>query len=140
MTRSRSAAAMMVLALALAACSSSVVAETADGGHGASGEHGASGDTPPVEGVPRIAITAAAMAFEPAAVDLPVGEPVNLALTSEDTLHDLNVDEVGFHVAADRGRTSVGGIEFTQPGTYVAYCSVPGHREAGMELELTVGL
>lgn len=135
---------MAVLALALAACGGSVGADTggaahgASGAHGAEGEHGAEGDAPPVDGAPRIDITAAALAFEPAAGELTVGEPVNLALTSEDTLHDLNVDEVGFHVVADRGSTAVGGIEFTEPGTYVAYCSVSGHREAGMELELTV--
>lgn len=135
----RSAAAMTVLALALAACSSSVVAETAGEGHGASGEHADGGGTAPVDGARRIDVAAGAMAFEPAAIELGVGEPVNLAVTSEDTLHDLNVDEVGFHVSADRGSTAVGGIEFDEPGTYVAYCSVPGHREAGMELELTVG-
>jgi uncharacterized cupredoxin-like copper-binding protein len=138
-TRRRSTAALVALTLALAACSGSVVAEPAEGGHGTSGEHAAEGDTPPVDGARRIAITAVALAFEPTTVELAVGEPVNLALTSEDTLHDLNVDEVGFHVVAGRGSTSVGGIEFTEPGTYVAYCSVPGHREAGMELELTVG-
>lgn len=129
---------MTVLALALAACGGSVVADTPDDGHGASGGHAAEGDTPPVDGAPRIDITAGGLAFDPAAVELTVGEPVNLALTSEDTLHDLNVDEVGFHVTADRGSSAIGGIEFTEPGTYVAYCSVPGHREAGMELELTV--
>lgn len=147
--RWRSATTMTILALALAACGGSVVADSADGGqeasgehaddgHGASDEHAAEGDSPPVDGAPRIDITAAAMAFDPAAVELTVAEPVNLALTSGDTLHDINVDEVGFHVAADGGSTAVGGIEFTEPGTYVAYCSVPGHREAGMELELTV--
>ena len=43
------------------------------------------------------------------------------------------------HVAAEAGR--VAEIEFTptQAGTYVFYCTVPGHREAGMEGKLIVG-
>ncbi len=43
------------------------------------------------------------------------------------------------HIVADQGETAVGGAVFGHPGTYVAYCTVPGHREAGMELPITVG-
>jgi uncharacterized cupredoxin-like copper-binding protein len=52
---------------------------------------------------------------------------------------DFVVDEVDFHLAADRDETAVAGLVFDAPGTYVAYCSVPGHRDAGMELEISVG-
>jgi len=43
------------------------------------------------------------------------------------------------HVAAEAGHAAT--IEFTaiEAGTYVFYCTVPGHREAGMEGKLTVG-
>lgn len=43
------------------------------------------------------------------------------------------------HVAAEAGR--VADITFTpeQPGEYVFYCTVAGHREAGMEGRLVVG-
>jgi heme/copper-type cytochrome/quinol oxidase subunit 2 len=115
------------------------------GGHGPGrhgrqphGEVGGEVDTPPIDGAPVLAVTAQRLAFEPEAVALTVGAPVNVALTSDDMLHDLIVDEGGFHVAAGRGETATGGLVFDDPGTYVGYCTVAGHREAGMELQLVV--
>ncbi len=47
--------------------------------------------------------------------------------------------QFALHVAAEAGRVAT--IEFTptEAGTYVFYCTVPGHREAGMEGKLVVG-
>ncbi|RJQ12378.1 MAG: hypothetical protein C4558_01875 [Dehalococcoidia bacterium] len=47
--------------------------------------------------------------------------------------------QFALHVAADAGQVAT--IEFTptEAGTYVFYCTVPGHREAGMEGKLVVG-
>lgn len=104
--------------------------------HGPRGDAG--GNTPPIAGAPELAITANAMAFGPDRIELTAGEPVNVALTSVDILHDLVVDEIGFYLAADRNETVTGGLVFAEPGIYVGYCSVPGHREAGMELEIVV--
>jgi nitrite reductase (NO-forming) len=103
---------------------------------GGGGEHGE--DTPPIDGAPQLAVTAADLAFDPDAIELPAGMPVNVALTSTDVFHDLVVDEVDFHLGADRGETAVGGLVFGELGTYVGYCSVPGHREAGMEFQIVV--
>lgn len=50
--------------------------------------------------------------------------------TVEDREEDLKLD-------ADSGQTDTGTIEL-DAGTYTFYCSVPGHREAGMEGTLTV--
>jgi nitrite reductase (NO-forming) len=116
----------------------------AGGDHGP-GNHGSGpltsggdheGNTPPIDGAPEITITADELAFGPDRIELTAGEPVNVALTSADIPHDLVVDEIDFHLAADRDETVTGGLAFFEPGTYVGYCSVPGHREAGMELEI----
>lgn len=100
------------------------------------------GNTTPIDGAHELPITADAMTFNlpfgRERIELTVGQPVNVALTSADILHDLTVVEIGFYLAADRGETGIGGMVFDEPGTYVGYCSVEGHREAGMEIEIIV--
>jgi plastocyanin len=123
-----------------------ILLQLVGGGEHGPGRHGASGtaldhaeDTTAIEGAPEVPLTAGSLRFDPDRLELPTGVPVNVALTSTDVFHDLVVDQIDFHLAADRDDTTVGGLVFDEPGTYVAYCSVPGHREAGMELELVVG-
>jgi plastocyanin len=94
---------------------------------------------PPVAGAPQVALTASAFKYEPAALTLHPGQPVNITLTSTDMLHDFTVEGQDFHLATDTGQTNTGGLHIAQPGTYIAYCTVPGHREAGMQATLTVG-
>lgn len=101
-------------------------------------EHDHEHDTPPVDGAPDIEVVADALSFDPARLELVAGEPFNLTLASQDTFHDLVIDEVDLHLSAERDDTSTGGLDGLEPGTYIAYCSVPGHREGGMELEVVV--
>jgi plastocyanin len=151
MRTSRSSRAVLVLAigaLALAGCDAAAVGPThtagehmADGhgtGDGHDVMHGDAENTPPVDGARTVAVEADALGFSPDRLELVAGEPVNVELTSVDTFHDLVVDEVGFHLGSDTGRTSTGGLRLDEPGTYTAYCTVPGHRSAGMELQVVV--
>ncbi|HEX2392100.1 MAG TPA: plastocyanin/azurin family copper-binding protein [Solirubrobacterales bacterium] len=54
--------------------------------------------------------------------------------------HDVAIEQNGKEIAAsetiDEGKTSVSAN--LAPGTYTFFCTVPGHREAGMEGTLTV--
>lgn len=93
---------------------------------------------PAAEGARRIEVTASDFAFEPGDITAEAGEDLAIALTSEDILHDLNIDDLDFHVDAGRGETAEGGLTVDEPGTYTFYCSVAGHRSAGMEGTLTV--
>lgn len=102
-------------------------------------EHAHDETSPPRADAPTVRVAAGALTFDPGDLELRAGEPVNLALSSSDTLHDLTIDEIGFHVAADAGQTATGAVTFERAGTYVAYCSVPGHRDAGMEFLISVG-
>lgn len=53
--------------------------------------------------------------------------------------HDLRVEETDDEVISliDPGETGSGSVSL-DAGTYTLYCSVVGHREAGMESTLTV--
>lgn len=100
--------------------------------------------------------------FEPAAHAIIAGNPIELTLRSEDAVeHDLIVEGAGpsgsafdqagghshededfsedLHVAhALAGEEVVSLFTIAEPGIYDVYCSIPGHREAGMVGHLAV--
>jgi uncharacterized cupredoxin-like copper-binding protein len=103
-----------------------------------------------VEGTDRLA-------FEPAAFAVPAGDEVTLRLTAGEAVgHDFVIEAAeaqgaagdqgeGGAVAAgdlavahaDPGQTVTGAFTIDEPGTYQVYCSIPGHRQAGMTGTLT---
>ena len=147
-------AALAVLALAVVA----VVAITNDdnstgvmnGGHNTSmmgsnstmngpmmNGHGASNAT--IVGARAIAVTSESFKFTPSEIRVAAGETVNVALTSSDIAHDFTIDELDFHVAATSSQAGQGGLRVpATPGRYTAYCSVAGHRAAGMTATVIV--
>lgn len=58
------------------------------------------------------------------------------SLTHDVAIEDSNGKEVGKTELIGEGETSTS-VDL-KPGTYTYYCTVPGHREAGMEGTLTV--
>lgn len=90
-----------------------------------------------------VAITAdpgGALAFEESSVDATAGS-VTIELTNESsTPHDVKVEgpegDLGGTEIVDGGTASA--TVDLEPGEYTFYCSVPGHREAGMEGTLNV--
>lgn len=103
------------------------------GGHD---DHGES--SPAVEGARRIEVNATSFAFDPDEIEITAGEDVAIVLSSEDILHDFTVDGLDVHVAADRGETVEGGLRVDEPGEYTYYCTIAGHRDAGMAGTLIV--
>lgn len=95
-------------------------------------------DSPVANGARRIEVSATSFEFDPATIDVDAGEDIAIVLTSDDILHDFTIDELDAHVTSEAGETVEGGFTADRPGTYTYYCSVPGHREAGMEGTLTV--
>ena len=95
---------------------------------------GNSGSTNPVVPSAReIAIKATSDFFSPAEIHVRAGETVTIALTVTDEPHDFTIDALGTQIAATAGRTMRGGLQApATPGRYPFYCSVPGHRQAGM--------
>jgi plastocyanin len=133
----------MASSLALAACggddestdSTRVGSTVADAGHGDGGHDEVS---PVAHGAREIEVAAASFEFGPDVITVAAGEDVAIVLTSTDILHDFTVDGLDTHVVADAGETVEGGLRADQPGEYVYYCTVAGHREAGMEGTLIV--
>ena len=128
-------ASLMVLALLLAACS------------------GTAGSSGPME----IMVQAAGMTYQPATIEVTAGQPVQITFQNMDSVdHDLSImefpmemmgatqepmaghdmggmtEQPELHMAALMGQNAV--LEFTpsKPGTYEFFCTVAGHKEAGM--------
>lgn len=64
------------------------------------------------------------------------GDFVRITVINGDpTLHDLRIDEFSVHTGELLQDEQTATVEFvaSQPGTFKYYCTVPGHREVGME-------
>jgi len=107
----------------------------------------------------EITLTAKTMTYDPSTFEATAGVPVELTFINEDALeHDFSVLEVPvesvseadamsaehememgaaavdpvLHVAAEPGTTNHLTFTPTKPGTYEFFCTVAGHKDAGM--------
>ena len=86
---------------------------------------------------PSLTISAQNVAFSTNALQAPAGE-VTVTLENRDGfVHNFTIDSLGVAIVANGSQTSSGTFRAT-PGTYEFYCSVPGHRAAGMIGALTI--
>jgi plastocyanin len=95
-------------------------------------------------------VSAEALAKLPALATLPnafdrtelrakVGETVALRLENQDsTSHSFDIDELDVHALMPAGTPVLALFTPSAPGSYTFYCSIPGHREAGMVGTLVV--
>jgi uncharacterized cupredoxin-like copper-binding protein len=80
---------------------------------------------------PRIEVHATEMSFDPDAIAVEAGD-VEVVLHNDGmTLHDLRIGEEPFIVEAVAGETATKHVVL-EAGRYEIYCSLPGHRDAGM--------
>ena len=99
--------------------------------------HGPASATVP--GAREVTVSASSFRFAPEEIRIRTGEDVTIVLAATDTPHDFTIDELDVHVAAAPGQAGRGGLHAPSfPGRYTAYCSVPGHREAGMTATVVV--
>jgi plastocyanin len=79
------------------------------------------------------ALTTAHDTFDRSELRAKVGETVALRLENSDASgHSFDIDAFNVHVPMPPGKPALALFKPTTPGTYTFYCSVPGHREAGM--------
>lgn len=78
------------------------------------------------------------LAYDKETLEASAGE-VTIVLTNESSVeHDVRIEELD--VGTDIFSEGTDSVTVTlEPGTYTFFCSVPGHREGGMEGTLAVG-
>lgn len=106
------------------------------GGGGDAGDDDAGdGEQPAADG---IMVSMTEYAFDPETIEIDADTPVTITAVNDGIIeHDWTIDELSVQIAADAGESATGTV--TAPaGTYEVYCSIPGHRDAGMVGELVV--
>ena len=88
----------------------------------------------------RIEVSVKKFAYTPSEVTLKKGEPVVLALTSDDVAHGLKFKELNLNTRFDKGKP--GELAFTpdKVGDFVGHCSVfcgSGHGSMTLTLHVT---
>ncbi len=119
-----------------------------------------------LEAAPKEALTLIEMtsfAYTPSVIEVGAGEVLEIAIqNAEPALHDFTIDKIDadvhisylggsgqhqhqepdrdadVHFALTEPASGVVHLKVGESGEYVFYCSVPGHREAGMEGTLIV--
>jgi cytochrome c oxidase subunit 2 len=87
----------------------------------------------------HIDVVAKRFEYQPADITVKKGEPVIIALKSEDVAHGIHFKELNLQAKIDKGGT--GQLSFTpdKTGTFVGHCSVfCGSGHGGMTLTLHV--
>lgn len=87
---------------------------------------------------PKLELAASEMRYEPSSIAVEAGDvPVALRNTGL-VIHDLRIeDKPRFFLEAPPGQTTTATWTLAE-GRYRIYCSLPGHRQAGMEGVLEV--
>jgi plastocyanin len=102
------------------------------------GSKGPADAPPPGASSGQVSVSARAFSFSPATITVKQGQATTLTFKATDIAHDFTVDNPKIHIAAQGGKTASGQIKVDQAGTYTFYCSVSGHKAAGMVGKLVV--
>lgn len=85
-----------------------------------------------------VTIATKEFAFDPASVTAPAG---GFTLTVDNAKglveHDVTIEGEDITVLAQPGASASAEVDL-EAGTYTIFCSVPGHRQSGMEGELVI--
>src|ERR1051326_2881595 len=95
---------------------------------------------PPATSLPtNITITASEFKFSPSSIQVPAGQKITFTLDNTGVVqHDVTIQSAGFTLTAQPGKTAMGEFTFDKPGTFDFFCSIPGHKDAGMKGTLSV--
>ncbi len=122
--------------LVLAACGASTSGGYSGTPTPASGGSGSSG------GGSTISVTEKEFSITPSTATAPAGKITFEIKNTGAVAHDIGVDINGTVKASplvQPGKSATWSVTIDTPGTYQFFCTVPGHKEAGMKGTLTVG-
>ena len=87
-----------------------------------------------------ITIKAQDIKYDTTSISAKVGDTLTITLENDGALeHSFVIDELNVKIEhVQPGQKGSATITLKQAGTYTFYCSVPGHRQAGMTGTLTV--
>lgn len=95
--------------------------------------------SPAAAGGETVEVTAVDIAFEQETLEFPADTDVTIVLTNDGMLqHDLVIEDTDFKTELLDSGDSAELVVNLPAGEYTYYCSVAGHREAGMTGTLTV--
>jgi uncharacterized cupredoxin-like copper-binding protein len=106
-------------------------------GSSSGGSSGSSTSTPPAQGASKQTITISNVSYSVKDFNVKEGS-VTIELVNQDPMqHDFTIDALGLKIVVPASSTA--SDTFTvKPGTYEFYCSIPGHKQAGMFGTMTV--
>ena len=106
-------------------------------GGGSDGETSTAGGTEAAG--EKISVVGKEFSYDPATLTLEAGRPFTIVLRNTGSIeHDITVDGAKFKLTVPGNDTREKALRVEKPGTYQFYCSLPGHKSAGMKGELTV--
>jgi plastocyanin len=85
-----------------------------------------------------VTVDASNFDFDPDELEIDAQEEIGLELVSQDGPHDFAVDGLGLVNDVTGGERKVRRLRIDQPGSYTFFCTLPGHRDGGMEGTITV--
>ena len=92
----------------------------------------------PTAGATKVTVDASNFEFAPHTIRVGASEEIALRLHSEDGPHDFSVDGLGLVADVGGGGTATGRLRIDAPGRYTFACTLPGHRDGGMEGTIVV--
>jgi plastocyanin len=106
--------------------------QTGGSGYSYSGQTGGSSSSTSgsstSSGVKEFTIHGYAYGYSPSTIEVNKGDVVKITFISDDILHNLSIE--GYNIATNS--VANGQSTTNMAGTFVYYCSIPGHKDAGM--------